>query len=62
MDEKKGFVDTIELAKKIRVHALKMTSRGKSSHIAAALSIADILAVLYGGFLNVDPENPGKPD
>ena len=55
-------MDTIKLAKKIRIHALKMTSRGKSSHIAAALSMADILAVLYGGFLNVDPENPRKPD
>ncbi len=55
-------MNTIELAKKIRIHALKMTSRGKSSHIAAALSMADILAVLYGCFLTVDPANPGKPD
>ena len=55
-------MDTIALAKKIRVHSLKMTSRGGSSHIAAALSMADILAVLYGGFLNVDPMNPRKED
>lgn len=54
--------DTKSLANKIRIHALKMTSIGKSSHVAAALSMADILAVLYGGFLNVDPENPNKPD
>lgn len=53
---------SIQLAKKIRIHALKMTSRGGSSHIAAALSMADILAVLYGDFLNVDPMNPGKAD
>ena len=55
-------MDTIELAKKIRIHALKMTSSGRSSHIGAALSIADILAILYGGFLNVDPADPRKPD
>lgn len=47
-----------ELAKKIRIHSLKMTSRSKSAHIGSALSIADILAVLYNDFLNVDPHNP----
>lgn len=55
-------MDTIELAKRIRIHALKMANRGGSAHIGAALSIADILAVLYGGFLNVDPAAPRKPD
>ena len=55
-------MDSINLAKKIRIHALKMTSRGGSSHIAAVLSMADLLAVLYGSFLNVDPTNPGKED
>lgn len=55
-------METTKLAKRIRIHALNMTSLGKSSHIASALSMADILAVLYGGFLNVDPENFRKPD
>lgn len=55
-------MDTTKLAKKIRIHALNMTSRGGSSHIGAALSIADILAVLYGGVLHVDPNEPQKPD
>ena len=32
-----------------------------SSHIGSALSIADIMAVLYGQVLNIDPQNP-KPD
>lgn len=54
--------DTRTLAQRIRVHALNMTSRGGSSHIGAALSIADILAVLYGRVLNVDPAEPKKPD
>lgn len=46
------------LSKKIRINALKMTSAGGSSHIGSVFSIADILAVLYGGFLNYDPASP----
>ena len=45
------------LANKVRNHALDMTSRGGSSHIASVLSIADILACLYGELLNVNPQN-----
>ena len=29
-----------------------------SSHIGSALSIADILSVLYGKFIKIDPRNP----
>jgi transketolase len=39
-----------------------MTSNGRSSHVASALSVADILAVLYAGVLNIDPSNPTMPD
>lgn len=53
---------TQELAKKIRIHAVKMTSLGKSSHIGSVLSIADILAVLYNDILKVDSRNPGWAD
>lgn len=38
-----------------------MTSGGGSSHIASILSMADILAVLYGRFLRVDPASPRHP-
>lgn len=51
-----------ELARRIRMHALRMTSEGGSSHIGAVFSIADLLAVLYGGVLRVDPTNPRWPD
>lgn len=47
-----------ELAYRIRVNAIKMTSRGKSSHIGAVLSVADILAVLYNDVLNIRPNDP----
>lgn len=56
-----GAIDSQALAKKIRIHALHMTSRGGSSHIGAVLSMADIVAVLYGGVLRVDPKNPNWP-
>ncbi|WP_202908889.1 transketolase [Roseimaritima ulvae] len=54
--------DLAELARRIRIHTLEMTSRGGSSHIGSALSMADIMAVLYGQVLNVDPDNPQWPD
>ena len=49
---------TLELAKKIRLHALEMTHLGESSHIASVLSISDILAVLFGEILNLNPKKP----
>lgn len=55
-------MDTNELARKIRAHAVNMTSRGGSSHVGSALSMADIVAVLYGGVLRVDPSEPKRPD
>jgi len=51
-------MDTHALAHKIRLHALRMTHGSKGSHIGSVLSIADIVAVLYGGVLNKDPTNP----
>lgn len=53
--------DSRTLAKRIRIHALKMTSAGGSSHVGAVLSMADIVAVLYGGVLNVRPDAPQWP-
>lgn len=56
--EAMNLTDTIELARRIRLHALNMTSSGGASHIGAVFSCADILAVLYGRVLNVDPLKP----
>ena len=53
---------TRALARRIRLHALRMTSRGGSSHIGSVLSMADIIAVLYGRVLRVDPADPRWPD
>jgi len=46
------------LAKQIRIDVLNMTHDAKSSHVGSCLSCADILAVLYGGVMKVDPQNP----
>lgn len=50
--------DTVKLARRIRRHAVEMTHLGKSSHIGSVLSVADIIAVLYGHVMKVDPRNP----
>lgn len=46
-----------ELAKEVRNHSLKMVHRSKGSHIGSALSIADIVSVLYFDILEIDPTN-----
>ena len=49
---------TQDLATRIRRLALGMVHRAKASHIGSALSISDIMAVLYGDVLRVDPAAP----
>ncbi len=51
-----------ELSKNIRIHALKMVAKAKASHIGSALSITDIVSVLYADVLKVFPENPEDPN
>ncbi len=51
-------MDPIKLSQKIRLHALRMTSKGASSHIGSVFSMADILAVLYASILKYDPKQP----
>ncbi len=51
-----------ELARRIRIHAIQMCASGGGSHVGSALSCADILAVLYGSVLRVDPWDPRWAD
>ena len=62
MNENTSRVNYKVLATQIRAHALRMTHRAKSSHIGGSLSIADLLAVLYGRVLHIDPAQPEWPD
>jgi len=49
---------TVELAYKIRRHAIEMTHASHASHIGSALSVADIIAVLYGKVMKFFPDDP----
>ena len=46
------------LAASIRAEAVRMVATAKASHIGGALSMADLLAVLYSDILNVRSEDP----
>lgn len=49
---------SIEIKKEI----VKMISHVPSGHIGGSMSIADLLAVLYGRQMKIDPENPEWKD
>lgn len=51
-------LDTRDLARRMRVSELRMVHRARASHIASALSITDILAVLYGRVMRLDAAQP----
>lgn len=53
--------DIQNFATNIRIEIVKMISR-VPGHIGGALSIADVLAVLYGKHLKADPKNPKCED
>lgn len=54
-------MDTVPLARAMRAQSLEMVYRAKASHIGSALSICDIVAVLYGQILQVRPAEPHWP-
>jgi transketolase len=51
-----------ELARQVRLSDVRMINRARLGHIGGDFSVADILATLYGGVLNVDPKNPTDPE
>jgi len=55
-------INTIKFSNKIRLQALKMTSRAGTSHIGSMLSIADIVAVLFNDILKTRPKKKNKKD
>lgn len=50
----------VEISKSIRKNILKMVTISKSSHVGSAMSIVEILTVLYFKKLNIDPSSPTK--
>ena len=52
-------LEALKFAAEIRISTLETLGAFGSGHIGGAMSICDTLAVLYGGELRHDPENPG---
>ena len=50
------------LSELARIEILKMTNRAGASHVGSALSVVDILAVLYGNVANTSPSRINDPD
>ena len=51
-----------KLALKIRIAAMEAIASRGSGHVGGSLSIADVLAVLYGAVMDYDPKNPKRED
>jgi len=49
-------------AQDIRIQTVSMISRVGSGHVGGSLSIADLMASLYGGLMKFDPKNPKWDD
>ena len=49
------------ISTQIRVQVLRMSHEAKSSHVGSSLSIADLLAVLYGKIMRINPSVPDMP-
>lgn len=51
-------MDTRTLSIAIRKDVLRMVHRGKASHVGSCFSAADVLAVLFGQVMRLNPANP----
>ena len=52
----------LERARAVRADTVRMAHRGRTAHVASALSCADILVALYFHALEIDPPGPTGPD
>ena len=51
-----------KFAAEIRLETIKELAHLGFGHIGGAMSIVELLAVLYGGVMRIDPKNPGWED
>lgn len=58
MFDEKMELDLRRFALKIRIGAVEEFKARGFGHVGGSLSVADVLAVLYGAVMKVDPENP----
>ena len=62
MSEKIDFDQIRRLSADIRIETIRALAAFGLGHIGGSMSIADMLAVLYGGVMKIDPKNPGWED
>lgn len=62
MLNKQEVKDLKVFATQLRIETIKMLGHLGFGHLGGALSIADTIAVLYGGTMKIDPKNPGWED
>ena len=55
-------MDFVTFSKEIRRNTLRCLHSQGSGHVGGSLSIVDVLAVLYGKHMDVDPSSPKKED
>ncbi len=53
-----NFDELARFAANIRIETIKMFAAAGYGHIGGSMSIADVLAVLYGEVMRIDPDNP----
>lgn len=58
MEEKLNIEGMRRMGADIRIETIKALARAGFGHIGGAISIADVLGVLYGGVMNIRPEDP----
>jgi transketolase len=51
-----------EIARRIRVEAIKAVNHARAGHLGGPLSAADLLAALYFHVLRIRPDDPAWPD
>jgi transketolase len=51
-----------EIARRIRVHVVRVVNHARGGHLGGPLSAADLLAALYFHAMRVRPEDPAWPD
>ena len=54
----KGAVEIEDLARRLRIDSVQMLAHAGSGHLGGCLSSADIMAVLYGLRMRINPGNP----
>jgi transketolase len=53
-----NYIELLNISREIREKILIMHAKSNESHLGSALSIVDILTVLYFKILKIDPSNP----